>query len=264
VTGLGDRQRALITGASSGIGKAFACEFARRGFEVVLVARNEGRLRSTAREIDGSFGVKAVALVMDLADPKAPETLAQTLHGRGLEIDALVNNAGFGVPGMLQRSQWERHRDTIQVMATAPAHLAYLLTPGMIRRGQGWIVNISSLSAFLPPHAGGTLYYPVKTFLLQFSLAHAEEVGKLGVKVTAVCPGFTSTGFQDAAGGTVETVSMPRSFWLSPDRVAREGCDAVMRGDAICIPGRINRLIALAFKLMPRALGGWIVRDRSQ
>ncbi|WP_108257606.1 SDR family NAD(P)-dependent oxidoreductase [Mangrovicoccus ximenensis] len=139
---------------------------------------------------------------------------------RGLQAEVLVNNAGFGVPGMLCDVPWERHRACLEVMAAAPVRLCHLLAPAMMAGGRGRIVNVSSLSALLPPHAGGTLYYPVKSFLLQFSLAFHAEMRPHGVRVSAVCPGFTETGFQAAAGGTVEKVAVPRWLWSRPGDVA--------------------------------------------
>ena len=262
MTGSGaTRKTALVTGASSGIGKAFAREFASNGFDVVLVARGEARLRAVAEEIEADFGVSAPVIIADLAIPEAPADIVAQIGSMGLQIDALVNNAGYGVPGHLAESDWTVHRDCMQVMARAPLQLAYLLAPGMAERRRGWIVNVCSLTVFLPPHAGGTLYYPVKSFLFQFSLAHREELRRHCVHVTAICPGFTETNFQQAAGGTVESVSFPKSLWLQPDRVARAGYAAVMRNRPICIPGRIDRIIALFFKLAPGPLARWIVRN---
>jgi short-subunit dehydrogenase len=130
----------------------------------------------------------------------------------------------------------------------------------MAKRGQGLIINLGSVSGFLPPHAGGTLYYPVKSFLIKFSLAHAEEMRRAGVHVTALCPGFTHTDFQKAAGGTVETVTMPDFLWMDADEVARQGYKAAVRGDPVCVPGWINRMIVRCFKYLPDAFGRWIVR----
>ncbi len=254
---------ALITGASAGIGRAFAEEYAARGFDVVLVARREERLRELAAEIAGRSGVTAHVLPADLADPAVPDEILAWTTAQGIAIDALVNNAGFGVPGMLNDVAWDRHDGCIEVMARAPVRLSYLFAPGMAERGRGWIVNVASLAAFVPPHAGGTLYYPVKSFLLQFSLAHREEMRRHGVHVTASCPGFVETEFQQAAGGTVESVSFPRWLWIPAERVARAGIDAVERNKPISIPGRIDRLIAIAFKLMPGPLARWVVRGES-
>ena len=212
------RGRALITGGSSGIGLAFARELARMGDDLVLIGRRENDLRKAAEGIVSDFGVDAVIFPGDLADPGTPDRLVEELKARDLGVSTLVNNAGFGVPGELLDVDWRRHRDTIEVMAIAPVRLAYLLAPGMIAEGKGAIVNVSSLSALLPPHAGGTLYYPVKSFLFQFSLALRAEMHPHGVRVVAVCPGFTDTGFQAAAGGTVESVSFPKFLWSMPDR----------------------------------------------
>jgi short-subunit dehydrogenase len=258
------RPVALVTGGSSGIGAAFAREFARNGHDVVLVARGEARLKSVAAEIEGEFGVSAHVLQADLSDPVAPERIFAELAERGLKIGALVNNAGYGVPGPLDQSDWAKHRDCLEVMVAAPVHLAYLAAREMAGRGKsgrgGMIINIGSVSGFLPPHAGGTLYYPVKAFLIKFSLAHAEEVRASGVTVTVVCPGFTHTGFQEAAGGTVEAVSMPKFLWMQPEEVARKGYRAAARGDLVCVPGFINKLFVWFFKYVPDGIGRWIVR----
>ncbi|MGD9295579.1 MAG: SDR family NAD(P)-dependent oxidoreductase, partial [Roseobacter sp.] len=170
------------------------------------------------------------------------------------------NNAGFGVPGELCDIEWHRHRDTIEVMATAPVHLCHLFAPAMQQRGSGHIINVSSLSAILPPHAGGTLYYPVKAFLHKFSIAFRAEMRSSGVWVTSLCPGFTRTGFQQAAGGTVEKVTPPTWTWSDPDAVARAGIRAVERNKPICVPGLLNKIIALLFKVLPGSVGRLLVR----
>jgi len=254
------RPVALVTGASAGIGAAFAREFARNGFDLVLVARREDRLRALAREIEPAHGVRVHVLPADLADPGAPQQVIAAVREMSLPLAALVNNAGYGVPGELGDSDWARHRDCLQVMVDAPVHLAYLAAPEMAERGQGFIINVASLSAFLPPHAGGTLYYSVKAFLLKFSLAHAAELRRSGVHVTALCPGFTRTEFQTAAGGTVEAVTMPDFLWMDAAEVARQGYRAAMRGDLVCVPGWINRMIVLLFKYLPEGVGRWIIR----
>jgi len=255
-----DRLTALVTGASAGIGAAFAREFARNGFDLVLVARREERLAELAGEMAGTYGVRTHVLPADLSRPEAPEEIFAELAARGIRIDALVNNAGYGVPGDLDEVDWTRHRDCLQVMVTAPVHLAWLAAPGMVRRGRGYIVNVASLAGLLPPHAGGTLYYPVKAFVIKFSLAHGAELRDAGVHVTALCPGFTHTEFQEAAGGTVEKVEFPRFLWMDAEAVARQGFRAVMRGDPVCVPGWANRVIAAAFKYLPDRVGRWLVR----
>lgn len=252
--------RALVTGASSGIGKAFADALARRGTGLVILARRRDRLEALATDLRERHGVDVIVREGDLADPATPERLFDGLQAEGITVDVLVNNAGFGVPGNLTDVEWRRHRACLEVMTAAPVRLVHLFAPGMIERGTGSIINVASLSALLPPHAGGTLYYPVKSFMLQFSLAMREELRRHGVKVSAVCPGFTETDFQRAAGGTVESVAFPKALWSSADDVAEAAIRAVGRNKAICVPGVVNKVIAAFFKIAPGPVGRWAVR----
>lgn len=256
----GTGRTALVTGASSGIGAAFAREFAAHGFDVVLTARRQELLEALARELEQAHGIAAHVVAADLADPAAPETIFAQLAERGIAVDALVNNAGYGVPGLYNDSDWRRHRDYMQVMMTAPAHLAYLAAPAMVSRGFGRIINVGSISGLLPPHAGGTLYYPVKAFIIKFSLAHGAELRGTGVYVTALCPGFVRTNFQKASGGTVEKITMPQVFWMNAEVVAKRGYRAVMAGDPVCIPGWADRLLVALFKYLPDGIGRWLIR----
>lgn len=253
------RRVALITGASSGIGRSFAEEYAKRGVDLVIVARRPEPLDALAARLRSDHKVNVTVLPVDLSDPETPQRLFDALSERSIEVDVLVNNAGFGVPGELCDIEWQRHRDTIEVMATAPVRLCHLFAPAMQRRGSGHIINVSSLSAMLPPHAGGTLYYPVKAFLHQFSIAFRAEMRASGVSVTSLCPGFTRTGFQQAAGGTVEKVSPPTWSWSDPNAVARAGIRAVERNKPICVPGLLNKTIALVFKVLPGPVGRLLV-----
>lgn len=251
---------ALITGASSGIGKAFAEVLAKRGKHLVIVARRRERLKAIATAFREQYGIDVIVWDGDLADPETPSRLFRSLQERGVSVDVLVNNAGFGVPGDLVDVEWSRHRNCLEVMTAAPVRLVHLLAPGMIERQIGSIINVASLSALLPPHAGGTLYYPVKSFMLQFSLAMREELRGHGVNVTAVCPGFTETDFQLAAGGTVESVAVPKALWTRAEDVAEAAIAAVRTNKAICIPGFVNKVIAVLFKLAPGPVGRWAVR----
>jgi len=259
-TAASSRPLALVTGASAGIGEAFARELAREGYDLALVARRAERLEALAHALEAGFGIAAHPIAADLSRPEAPEEIFAALRQKGLTVRALINNAGYGVPGLLEESDWPAHRDVLQVMVTAPVHLAWLAVSDMKAQGGGHIVNVASVSGFLPPHAGGTLYYPVKAFLLKFAEAHGAELRRHGIRVTALCPGFTRTEFQEAAGGTVEAVKMPDFLWMDPDDVARTGWRAVQRGDPVCIPGVFNRLIVGLFKYLPDSIGRWLVR----
>jgi uncharacterized protein len=245
------RRTALITGASAGIGEAFADVFAAEGFDLVITARREDRLRGVATRIEQQHGVRVHIIVEDLVDPAAPARLCAEIASRGLTIDALVNNAGYGVTGVYTSSEWSRHGDFLQVMVVAVAELTHRLLPGMIDRGYGRIVNVASLAGLSPAPAGHTLYAASKAFVIKFSEALAGEVKKHGVFVTAVCPGFTLSEFHDVTGTRASVSRLPRFLWMDAPTVARQGFDAVMNGIPIYVNGRVNRAIATLVRYLP-------------
>jgi len=252
-----DRQprRALVTGASAGIGAEFARQLAARGTALTLTARRGGRLAALATELATAHGIDVDWIAADLGDATAPGIICDELDRRGHRIDMLVNNAGYGVTGTLLANSWQVHAAQIQVMVSAPTELCHRLLPGMRERRYGRIVNVSSLAGHVPAPAGHTLYAPVKAYLIKFSQALALENEAFGVHVTALCPGFTYSEFHDA-NGTRSTVSkkMPAWAWMPADVVVREGLAAVERGDVVCVNGRMNRLIKGLFKLIPDSL----------
>lgn len=246
--------QALVTGASAGIGAAFARELAAAGCTLVLTARREERLQSLATELRDAFGVAVHVLPCDLARPDAVAQLVRDMEQHGVKPGILVNNAGYGVPNGLHNHAWEVHRDFIQVMMTAPTELAYRLLPGMRQHRFGRIINVASLAGHLPGSRGHTLYAASKCYLIRFSQSLALENCNRGIHVCAVCPGFTRSEFHDVTG-TRELVSrMPRWMWMDAERVAREGLAAVEHGRIVYIPGRINRLVKTAAKLLPDRL----------
>jgi uncharacterized protein len=242
----------LITGASSGIGEAFADVFAAAGFDLVLVARREDRLQAVADRIEQQYGRRVGVIVSDLSQPDAPRRLCEAIAARGIGIDALVNNAGYGIPGVYLATAWEKQGALLQVMVVGLAELTHRLLPAMIERGYGRIVNVASLAALVPAPAGHTLYAACKSFVVKFSESLAGEVARHGVHVTALCPGFTLSEFHDVTGTRATVRQLPSWLWMDSPAVAREGFAAVMAGAPIHVTGRVNRTIALLGRLLPQ------------
>jgi short-subunit dehydrogenase len=248
------RRTVLITGASSGIGEAFAHVFASRGFDLVLTARREDRLRALAARLEREHGCAVHVIQGDLSRRDAPAAVCAGIAARGLVIDALVNNAGYGVPGSFRSSPWERHEAMLHVMVMAVAELTHALLPGMIDRGYGRIINVASLAGLAPAPAGHTLYAAVKALMIKFSESLSQEVERHGVHVTALCPGFTLSEFHDVTGTRSTVSSLPSWLWMDAGTVARQGVDAVMAGRRIYVNGRVNRTIAGLVKYMPQCV----------
>lgn len=250
----GAGRTALVTGASAGIGRAFAEVLAARGYRLVLVARRAERLEAAAAELQQRYGAEVTAMTADLAEPDAASELATELARRGLAVDVLVNNAGYGVPGRYEQSPWARHDASLRVMVTAVCELTHRLLPGMIERRWGRIINVASLAGHLPAPAGHTLYAATKAFLVRFSESlHAEHV-RDGVHTCAVCPGFTYSEFHDVIGTRDKVSQMPAALWMDAPTVAAQGYDAVMSGRSVYIIGRVNRTIAWLARVMPQPL----------
>lgn len=250
----GSGRTALVTGASAGIGSAFAHDLAARGYDLALTARRRDRLEGLAHQLGTAHRVKVHVFVEDLADPKATERLVGSLDASGLTIDVLVNNAGYGVPGSYGTTSWVQQKDFVQVMVVAVAELAHRLLPGMVARQWGRIINVASLAGLMPGVAGHTLYAASKAFVITFSESLALEGAAHGVHVTASCPGFTRTEFHDVTGTRDRVNRLPKFMWLDAPRVARESYEAVMAGVPVYVPGRINRSIATCSRVLPRRL----------
>lgn len=244
---------ALITGASAGIGRDYARLLAGRGYNLILTARRTELLNALKAELETAFNIKVDCFPADLANPKAPAQLKAKIDAAGLEVDYLVNNAGYSVPGFFRDVRWEVERDMIQVMATAVAELCHIFGPGMAARGMGRIVNVSSAAAFLNGSAGGTLYPAIKSFVLRLSQSLAIEYRGTGVHVVALCPGFTYSDFHDIAGNRDEMNKLPSFLWLTGPRVVREAHDAVEADTGpVVINGWSYKLTALLMRLLPQ------------
>lgn len=258
------RPLSLVTGGSSGIGAAFARQLAALGHDLVLTARRADRLEALAAELREQHAAQVTVLPYDLADPATPRTLCDELDRRGLRVDWLVNNAGYGVPGTFVANDWTTHADFLQVLLTAPTELAWRLLPGMRQRGHGRIINVASLAGHVPGPAGHTLYAASKAYLIKFSQSLALENRAAGVNVCALCPGFTWSEFHDITGTRDKMNRLPGFMWLSAEEVVRQGIAAVERGDAVYIPGRVNRAIKTMVQLLPDRLALWLSARESK
>ena len=242
---------ALITGASAGIGEAFAVELASHGCDLVVTARRADRLQALAARLAERHAVRVTPIPADLSEPGACERLCAEIARQDLTIDILINNAGYGLPGAYSSHPWATHDAFLRVMVMAMAELAHRVLPGMLERGDGRIVNVASLAGLLPAPAGHTLYAASKAFLVRFSEALGHEVRDRGVHVTALCPGFTYSEFHDVTG-TRKTVSrLPGFMWLTSAEVARQGWAGFEAGVPVLVTGRVNRVLATLGRVLP-------------
>jgi short-subunit dehydrogenase len=248
------RRRALVTGASAGIGLAFAEVLAAEGYDLVVTARRADRLEQLAERLRKAHGGDVAILPADLAAPGAVEQLVDAMAERHLTIDLLVNNAGFGVPGAYAATTWRQQREFLQVLTIAVAELSHRLLPAMIERRWGRIINVASVAGMLPGVAGHTLYAASKAFVIKFSESLALETARHGIHVCAACPGFTYTEFHDVTGTRAQVSTMPKFMWLDAGTVARESYDAVMRGVPVYVPGRFYRTLTGISRVLPRSL----------
>jgi uncharacterized protein len=242
----------LVTGPTSGIGLELAKCFAAEGSRLVLVARNAEALQSLAGELQRSHKVEAVVLTADLAQPETPERIFSELQGRGISVDVLVNNAGFGAWGKFAELPLPRQLGMLQVNITALVHLTGLFLPGMLQRQRGGILNVASVAGFVPG-PGMAIYYATKACVLSFTEALAEELIGANVTVTALCPGPTLTNFGNVARFPEKRRKI-RMATMPAEAVARYGHRAFRRGKAVAVPGLQNRLIILISRFLPRSL----------
>lgn len=246
-------QTALITGASSGIGLELARCCAREGHRVVLVARSADKLTELAGALERDHGVESVVMPADLSDPDAPRKLADDLSERNIDIDWLVNNAGFGIAGRFAHSDVEKQRNLLRVNMEAPMLLTRVLGGPMVKRGSGRVLNVASVAAFVPgPFMAN--YYASKAYLVSFSLAVREEWAKHGVSVSVLCPGPTKTDFFGNAGAESAPIAEGAGGGglKSAAQVAELGYRGMLKGKPIIIPGLANKFGAFATRLIPR------------
>lgn len=241
---------ALVTGASSGIGRELARQAAARGADVIAVARRRRELEDLAAEIGTRHGRDVEVLVADLLDPEDLARVAERVTDPVRPVDLVVNNAGFGSAGRFQELSLEREEAQIRLNVVALHRLSHAALSAMVPRRRGGLLNVSSVAGFQPVPRNAT-YGATKAFVTQFTETLHSEVRDHGVHVTALCPGFTRTEFQRRAG--VGDRRLPEAVWLSAETVARAGLDAVTRNQAVCVPGLGYRALVGAVGLLPRA-----------
>jgi hypothetical protein len=245
---------ALITGASSGLGEAFARAYAAHGCDLVLVARRLDRLEAMAAELAAAHGIEAVAVCQDLAEYGAEDRVLGAIDRRGLSVDILVNNAGFSIPQSFAAVPWARQREFLMTLVVSACGLAHGVLPAMIERGEGAIINVASLAGLAPGAAGHTLYPGAKSLAIKFSEALDAEYRARGVKVTALCPGFTRTGFAAANGTQAIMDASPRLFFQTAETVVAAAIAANARGKVVVVPGWHNKIAAALLRYLPHAL----------
>jgi short-subunit dehydrogenase len=253
---------ALITGASSGIGLELARVFARNKHRVVLVARSEQALQQLKQELQRQYGTEAVVLPADLSHEAAPQQIFNELQRRGIVVDFLVNNAGFGEFGFFTETAWTKEEQMIALNIRALTHLTKLFLPGMIERRSGRIMQLASTAAFQPGPLMA-VYYATKAYVLSFSEAIANELEGTGVTVTALCPGPTASGFQDAAALNDSKLVKGKKLPTSAE-VAEYGYKALMRGETVAVHGLLNSLMAQSVRFTPRKMVTALVRRMSE
>lgn len=253
---------ALITGASGGIGLDFAHKFAQNGYNVVLIARSEDKLNQLAEEIKTKYNVSALVMGKDLCDPKAPQEVFDQFKKDGVQIDVLVNNAGFATYGRFHELDLNRELQMIQLNITTLTHLTRLFLPEMVARKDGKILNVASTAGFLPGPLMA-VYYATKAYVLHFSEAIANELHGTGVTVTALCPGPTESGFQERGGLTDSKMVQRGLMEIKP--VVEAGYNALMAGKTVVIPGLTNQVqIFVARHFFPRDMVTQAVRSRQE
>jgi short-subunit dehydrogenase len=253
-SGRRERRLALVTGASSGIGEAFARALGSAGWDLALVARRRQRLAALSRELEAAHGVRAEPIAADLATSEGLRAVTTRLS-RARSLALLVNNAGLGDFMPFAESAWPRGESEIRVNVMAATRLTHAALPGMIRRGRGAVINVSSTAGFTPcPRFA--LYGATKAFLNSFTEALHLELRGTGVRVQALCPGLTHTEIFERAGG--DTSDLPGFLWMEPSDVVAESLAALERGEVICVPGLGNRALASLARMLPHAVSSRI------
>jgi short-subunit dehydrogenase len=243
---------ALITGASSGIGFELAKIHASQGGNLVVVARSEDKLQRLKHDLEKQYGIAVHVIIKDLSIPNTAIEVFNETESLGIQVDYLINNAGFGLYEKFEDSDWEAENNMIQVNISALTQFTKLYLPGMIARKNGKILNVASTAAFVP---GPTMavYCATKPYVLSFSEALNNEVSHQGISVTALCPGATASGFSKAAKAD-KSALFSKAKLATSEEVAKFGYSAMIKGKQVAIHGFMNQFLAFIVRFTPRAL----------
>ncbi len=249
---------ALITGASSGIGAAFASVYAQKGCALILHAPSweETALTDVSATLKEKYGTRIHILFADMSEPQSPLRLFDDVAGLNIPVDILVNCAGLVQYAPFLAEDWVKHERFLSLMLHATCHMTHLFAPAMAERGYGRIINMASVTGLMPGLPGTSFYGASKAFLIKFSESVAAEFALDGVHVTALCPGMTRTDIFAPAGLEKKVSHIPALFWMEADRVAREGVEAVENNTPIYVNGIINRLVVKISNVVPK----WLIR----
>lgn len=254
----------LITGASAGIGAALAREYAGRGWNLIITARRTERLDALKTEIESMFSVRVDCVTADLMADGAVDMMLAEIKGKGLTVDGLINNAGYGHPGVFLDSSWEEHDKFNRLMVDVVVEATRKLLPGMVDRGFGRVMSVASLAGHMPGSRGHTLYAAVKAYLIKFSQSLNAELEDTGVHVSALCPGFVITEFHDVNGTREGINQLPNYMTMSAAECARLAADALEENKDVFIAGKVNRTIARLARYLPQSRVKAMLRKRSE
>lgn len=257
------RPLALVTGASSGIGAAFARELAARGHDLALVARREDRLMALADELSAAHGVECRVIPADLSRPGAEQAVLEAARQGGRRVSVLVNAAGYSIPQSFADVPWAAQRDFLMTLVVSACGLAWGAVRDMVELGEGRIINVASLAGFSPGVAGHSLYPGAKSLSIKLSQALDAEYRARGVRVTATCPGFTQTEFAQANGTDEIMAETPRLLFLTPEQVVAATMRANDRGKVVVCPGWHSALAAGLMQYLPQGLVRWAIMKGS-
>lgn len=253
----------LITGASAGIGAALAREYAGRGWNLIITARRTDRLEAIKTEIESIFSVQVDCVTADLMAVGAVDMMLAEIKGKGLTVDGLINNAGYGHPGVFLDSSWDDHDRFNRLMLDVVVEATRKLLPGMVERGFGRVMNVASLAGHMPGSKGHTLYAAVKAYLIKFSQSLNAELDETGVYVSALCPGFVITEFHDVNNTREGIDQLPSYMTMSAAECARLAANALEANKDVFIPGKVNRFIARLGRYLPQSSVKKMLRKRS-